>query len=441
MGWAPGRVALFLGGILGLVGVHAAEPETNYDEGLVPAYTLPDPLKFSDGRIVRSAREWRRQRRAEVLELFRDQVYGHSPAPPAALRFVPVSEVRGALGGRAIRREVRVCFTGREDGPSMTVLLYLPQGSTRPVPAFLGLNFKGNQGVTFEPDLPVTDRWVRNEPKEGRVNHRATEASRGTESTRWPVADILARGYALATVYYGDIEPDHVEGWRAGVRGVFPVDPARAVDPNATGFPLADSDWGALGAWAWGLSRALDFLETESRVDAQRVAVLGHSRLGKAALWAGAQDERFAMVISNNSGEGGAALARRVFGETTARINALAPYWFCTNFKQYGHREAELPVDQHELLALMAPRPVYVASAEKDLWADPRGEFLAAQGAEPVYALFGKGGLGTAVWPRVNQPVGDFIGYHVRTGDHEVTLYDWNRYLDFADRHLKRRAR
>ncbi len=419
----------------------ATAPETNYEEARVPQYTLPDPLRFEDGRAVRSARDWRRQRRAEVLGLFREHVYGHSPAAPTHLRFVPVSEVRDALGGRAVRREVRVLFTGSEEGPSMTVLLYLPQQAKGPVPTFLGLNFKGNQGVTFERDIPVTDRWVRNEPKEGRIDHRATEASRGTEASRWPVTTILDRGYALATVYYGDIEPDHNEGWRVGVRAHFPVDPARPIDPKAATLPFASSDWGALGAWAWGLSRALDFLETEPRVDAKRVAVLGHSRLGKAALWAGAQDERFAMVISNNSGEGGAALARRVFGETTARINALAPYWFCTRFKQYNDREADLPVDQHELIALAAPRPVYIASAEKDLWADPHGEFLAAQAAEPVYELLGQHGLGIDRWPRVNQPVGEFIGYHVRSGDHDVTLYDWNRYLDFADRHLQRARR
>jgi hypothetical protein len=240
---------------------------------------------------------------------------------------------------------------------------------------------------------------------------------------------ILARGYALATVYYGDLEPDFPQGWQTGIRA--------ALSPNGATTQFQPDDWGAIGAWAWGLSRALDYLEQDPAMDAKRVAVMGHSRLGKTALWAGAQDERFAIVISNNSGEGGASLVRRRFGENIAHSVRMEPYWYCERYREYANREAALPVDAHLLIALIAPRPVYVASATKDLWADPRGEFLAAKHAEPVYQLFGRAGLGIQDFPAPDQPAGDHIGYHLRTGEHDVTAYDWQQYLNFADRHFQ----
>jgi hypothetical protein len=236
---------------------------------------------------------------------------------------------------------------------------------------------------------------------------------------------ILAHGYGLAHIYYDDIEPDFEGGAQYGVRPVF--------------FAQGPDAGAAIAAWTWGLSRALDYLETDKQIDAKHVAVFGHSRLGKTALWAGAEDTRFAMVISNCSGEGGAALSRREFGEQPRHLNKSFPYWFDANYKKYSDHESDLPFDQHELIALIAPRPVYVATAEEDLWADPKGQFLAEVAAGPVYELLGKKGLGTDQWPAVHQPIMHDIGYHHRAGKHDVTAYDWDQYLAFADLHFGRK--
>lgn len=402
----------------------------NYDEAKIPPYTLPDPLLCADGMRVTSARVWEKKRRPELLRLFEEHVYGRAPGRPPGMTFEVVEQDRNALGGRATRKQVRIWFTGRRDGPSMDLLLYLPNGARGRVPAFLGLNFNGNHAVQPDPAIRLSTRWMVAERNPCIVSNRATEACRGIEAARWAIEKILERGYALATAYYGDLEPDFPKGWKLGVRA--------ALSPAGTNTMFAPDAWGAISAWAWGLSRALDYLETDRAVDAKRVAGMGHSRLGKTALWAGARDRRFAIVISNNSGEGGAALARRWYGETTADLNRRFPHWFCGNFKQYSDNVTALPVDQHELIALIAPRPVYVASAEEDRWADPRGEFLAALHAEPVYRLYRRPGLGVAEMPPLNTPVGSFIGYHIRTGRHDVTDYDWERYLDFADRHFRR---
>ena len=404
---------------------------TNYDEAKVGKHPLPDPLTCLDGTKVTDAKTWQSKRRAEVFGLFQTHVYGRSPAQPANLVFEVTKTDPQALGGKATRKEIAIFLTGKRDGPRLDLQLYTPNGAKGPVPAFLGCNFNGNHAVHADPQITLNPRWMRNsQDKKSVVNNRATDASRGSEASRWQVETIIARGYALATYYYGDVEPDHAEGWKDGLRAALSKD-----GPNTQFAPDA---WGAISAWAWGLSRSLDYLEKDRAIDARKVAVIGHSRLGKTSLWAGASDERFALVISNNSGEGGAAISRRDFGETVAVLNKNFPHWFCGNYKRYSENVPGLPVDMHELIALAAPRPIYIASAAEDQWADPKGEFLAGKFAEPVYALFGRAGTGVAEWPAVDQPVGDFIGYHVRTGKHDVTAYDWEQYLKFADRHFKK---
>jgi hypothetical protein len=402
--------------------------ETNYSEEKVPKYTLPNPLMLSDGTRVKDAQTWRTRRRAEILELFRKYVYGRAPiARPGNMSFEVFDLERKALDGLATRKQVTVNFTGAEDGPKMDILIYLPNTVESPVPIFVLLNFGGNHTICSDPAIKLSERWMRS-GRDGVVKNRATEESRGRASSRFPLKAILKRGYGLATIYYGDIDPDFHDGFKNGVHPVFDklTDDERAPDA-----------WGSICAWAWGLSRAMDYFETDDSIDNRRITVLGHSRLGKTALWAGARDERFAIVISNNSGCGGAALSRRRFGETVERINTSFPHWFCDNFKKYNGTEDELPVDQHMLIALMAPRPVYVASADRDLWADPRGEFLSCRYASPVYRLLGLRGLGVREMPGLDQPVQKgYIGYHVRSGGHDLTEYDWQRYMDFADMHF-----
>ena len=415
-------LALF---VLSSTAVQAAPP-TNYDESKVPRYRLPDPLTLLSGEKVADAKTWVAKRRPEILQLFKTQVYGTMPAAPKAMSFQVTSSDKDALGGKATRKEVSIHFTADKKGPRLDLLLYLPNGVDGPVPVFIGHNFRGNHTVHADPKISFNQGWMRR--GDGITNNRASEATRGTSASRWDIDAILAGGYGLVTCYYGDIDPDFDDDFQNGIHPLFLKEGQKKPGP---------SEWGSISAWAWGLSRGLDYLETDKAVDHKRVAVIGHSRLGKTSLWAGASDPRFALVISNDSGCGGAALSRRQFGETVKVINDRFPHWFCDNFTKYNEDLASMPVDQHMLIALMAPRPVYIASAQEDRWADPHGEFLAGLGAHPVYKLLGKPGLPATKWPGVNQPVAGTIGYHVRSGKHDVTSYDWKQYLLFADHHFR----
>ena len=351
-------------------------PAANYDEVAVNAYMLPDPLSSADGARVSTSRMWWDQRRPQILRLFEDNVFGGSPKPPTGMKTRLSSEASGVFGGLAIRREVEIEVT--PGAPPINLLIYLPAGHSAAVPAILGLNFHGNHTVSTDPGVRIVE--IDMDGMDIRTPDQPTGAAAvGMQADRWQVETILRRGYALATFYYGDVFPDRPSGARQSIQPF--VDPGRAYG------------WGALATWAWSLSRALDYLMHVPEIDAGHVAVVGHSRLGKAALWAGATDERFALVISNNSGAGGASLARRNFGETVRHLVTRFPHWFATGYAEYAGHEDRLPIDQHMLLALSAPRPLYVASAADDLWADPKGEFLSALAADPVYRLLGTSGL------------------------------------------------
>lgn len=390
-----------------------------YDEENVPDYTLPDPLVFENGDPVKTEDDWA-ARRDELLRLFEKNVYGRAPlGKPEDMHFEtltptsPFEDTGGAI------TEVRIHFTGNREGPFLDLLILAP-ASPEPVPAVLALNFDGNHTVHPNTAISLPESWMRdrlNRQVEGAVvDNRATEKGRGAKSSRWPVRKILDSGVALATFYHGDVDPDFDDGFENGVHSL-----AERPSPE---------QWGTISAWAWGARRAMDYLETHDGIDSERVAVMGHSRLGKTALWAGAQDTRFRLVISNNSGCGGATLSRRRFGERVSRINSSFPHWFCDRFNRYNENESELPVDQHQLIALVAPRWVYIASAKEDRWADPRGEFLAARAASPVWEFLGHEGLEVESMPDLNQPVGQRVRYHIRTGEHDVTDYDWEQYLE-----------
>ncbi len=400
-------------------------PTIIYDEADVPAFTLPDPHVNADGTTVSTPDMWITQRRPEILALFEHHVYGKVPNRPPEMTFEVTSEEPEALMGKATRRQVTVHLSKQAGAPEIHILLYLPShASAQAVPVFLALNFRGNHTIHHDPGINLYPQWVQH-PETGKISHhQPQEDERGSTASRWAIDDILARGYALVTAHYGDIDPDYFDDFQNGAHGLYPRD------------DRGGNAWGAISAWAWGLSRIMDYLESDTAIDTTRVTVMGHSRLGKTALWAGANDTRFAAVISNESGCGGAALSRRHFGETVVAINTRFPHWFCTNFKAYNEHEDALPVDQHELVALIAPRPVYIASAEGDRWSDPQGEFLAGKHAHPVYTLLGTEGLPASTHPPLSQPVMGHIGYHIRPGIHDVTAYDWEQFMNFTDKHL-----
>jgi PelA/Pel-15E family pectate lyase len=401
----------------------AQKSETISDESKVAPYTLPDPLICQDGTAVENARQWWEKRRPETLNLFAEQIYGRTLLDrPESLKFVVLEEQKLARGGRATRLRIAALFEGKDTGRKMEILLYLPNDVQKPVPVFCGLNFDGNYTMTGDADLPVPSHWAMGLFGNKLENHRPAESSRGIHAHMMPIDFLLRQGVGIATAAYGEIEPDENGKWREGIRGL-------AAEPGP-------GDWGAIGAWAWGLSRMVDYLETNPRVEPKQIVANGFSRLGKAALWAAAQDQRFAGVISNASGAGGIALAKRIYGETNAHLSSRFPWWFAQNFQKYAGKEPEMPVDSHQLAALVAPRPLLITSATADQWSDPKGEFLAGQAAHPVYKLLKSKGFGAESMPKPGKLENDPVGYFIREGGHDVLLEDWEEMAKWAEKHL-----
>jgi dienelactone hydrolase len=406
----------------------------NYDEGKIAPYTMLDPLRGEPGEVITTEAQWP-ARRMQILSLFEENIFGRTPdvARHAPLHAKVIERDDHALGGLAIREQVDLRFdpaAGVEVSPKvervMRLLVYLPAIAVqehRRSPMVVGLNFAGNQTVVMDAGILPTEVWSKSKGATDAIHAMPDESTRGLGTAQWQVKMLLQRGYGLATAYYGDLEPDAKGAAEYSMRQLF-------------GVSNAPDSWGAIGVWAWGLSRAFDYLASDPLVDPRHIAVTGHSRLGKVADWAAAQDTRFAAVLSTESGHGGQSIQRRALGETVAHLEHSFPYWFCPKYAKWVGHDGEIPADGNLLLSLIAPRPLYVASAVEDQWSDPHGEFLAAVSASRVYTLLGQAGLSPSTpMPAVDQAIGlnGNVAYHERAGKHDVTAFDWSHYLDFLD--------
>jgi hypothetical protein len=394
----------------------------NYDEAKVGTYILPDPLKLNNGKPVRDAATWYAKRRPEIVEMFETQQYGRAPGRPSEESFEVVDKGTPALNGKAIRKQVTIYLNKEKTGPSIDLLIYLPAAAHKPVPMLLSINFGAVQNAVDDPGIKPETVW---DPK---TNTRIAPSS-GHNFGHIDAKALLDAGLGVATFYYGDVDPDYPAGFSNGIR-------VRYLKPGQT--ERAPDEWGTISAWAWGMSRVEDYFETDKSIDAKRVAIHGISRLGKTVMWAGAHDQRFAAVIESCSGEGGAALSRRDYGETIAHLTAPSryPYQFAANYAKYGGFPDKAPMDANLLIALIAPRPLLLQTGNTDYWSDPKGEFLAAVAAGPVYKLLGKEDLGTDIWPSAKQPIFHDLSYSMHDGGHGMVPTDWQIYIEFLKRTL-----
>src|SRR4051812_29215997 len=423
-GLGPRILAAFL-----LVAPCPARGDEFPDVASLPARPeMPDPLVMLDGEPVTSPEQWIRRRRPELKALFQHYMYGQMPPRPDDESFAIARVDRDFLDGKATLKEITITI-GPPGVPRINLLLVVPNGRKGPAPAFLGANFQGNHAVVADPKVALPEAWVPGFFK-GVKDNRAGDAGRGSEVDVWAVDEVIGRGYALATFYCGDVAPD-TKGKGLDM-GVFPHyrKPGEA--------KRGPHDWGAIAAWAWGMSRAVDYLVTDEEIDGGRIAVVGWSRLGKASILAAAFDERIALVIPHQAGCGGTAPSRSKVGESVQRINSGNPHWFADEFKSFNDRPEKLPFDQNGLVALVAPRPVLLTNAVQDTGANPEGQFQVLLSAEPVYRMLGAGGFDARSMPEVNVLIGSTLGFHIRPGTHSMGREDWGVFLEYADRQFGR---
>ncbi|MBE7169107.1 MAG: acetylxylan esterase [Williamsia sp.] len=395
----------------------------NYDEDKVGTYTLPDLFTLRNGSKVNGAKEWTEKRRPEIVKLVEENQFGKMPPRPAGMHFLVFDKGTPAYDGKALRKQVTVYFTKDTSDHKMDLLIYLPAKSNKPAPLLLIINFSANASAVDDPGIKAGMVWNREGKK--------VPAAQGANFGKINVESFVSQGFGVATVYYGDIEPDFKTGLPYGIRKTY-------LKPGAAG--VAPDEWGAISAWAWGLSRAMDYFETDKQIDAKRIALQGTSRLGKTVLWAGGHDTRFKMVIASCSGEGGAAISRRDYGENIKHMSDTSRYYyqFAPQWHSYAADFNASPVDAHMLVALLAPRPLLLQTGDTDYWSDPKGEFLAAVAAEPVYKLFNKKGPGTDAMPAAGDQslLYNPLGYYMHAGGHGTIPADWPLFIEFMKKYL-----
>jgi hypothetical protein len=387
---------------------------------------FPDPLVMLDGTKVTTKEQWEKKRRPELKALFEHYMYGKRPKEGGKIAVKVLHEDGKAFGGKATLKELALSVAPG-DAPPVHLLLVVPNERKAPAPCFVGMNFCGNHALVDDPKVAIPTSWMYS-GHPGVKDNKATEEGRGKEKDVWALEQSIDRGYAVATFYNGDIDPDQKDK-REGVRPILTTseEPDKG-DTTAT-----------IMAWAWGISRVVDFVSHDKDIDPKRIAVVGHSRLGKTALLAAAFDERIALAIPHQAGCGGTAPSRTksTKAETVEKINKGFPHWFCDNFKKFNDDTTKLPFDQNCLAALVAPRPLLFSNAVEDQWANPQGQFDVLKAAEPVYKLLGAGGLDAKKMPEPGKLIDGTLGYYIREGTHSMTKDDWKVFLDFADRHFK----